>query len=251
LGLESASKFPIRAALFTQVYDNVPSGAFDRQKIRVTIHPTLPDVWYWLIPFSNGRSSIGVVAADEILQRYVGTKEERLWSLHREDPGLAGLLRDARPAIEAGELRGYAANVSRMFGPGFALLGNAAEFLDPVFSSGVTIAMKSATLAAAALTRELNGETVDWKIEFEEPLRLGVDTFRNFVEAWYEGSLQDIFFHQRQEPTVRRHICSILAGYAWDPKNPYVGKQGRHRLNALARLCGPRPGRTISAAQPA
>lgn len=240
LDLELPSRFPLRAALFTQVHDAIPSGAFDRQKIRVTIHPQHADVWYWLIPFSNGRASIGVVAADEFLQRYAGSNEERLWALHREDPGLAALLKHAKPAIAVGELRGYAANVSTMSGPGFALLGNSAEFLDPVFSSGVTIAMKSAHLASAALGRELRGETVNWKTEFEEELRLGVDTFRNFVETWYDGSLQDIFFYDKQDPIVRRYICSILAGYAWDRSNPFVGKLGRKRLSALASRCRPR-----------
>lgn len=241
LKLESPSRFPVRAALFTQVHDAIPSGAFDRQKIRVTIHPQHRDVWYWLIPFSNGRASMGVVASDEFLQGYAGTHEERLWAVTREDPGLRDLLKNARPAIAVGELRGYAANVSTMCGPGFALLGNSAEFLDPVFSSGVTIAMKSAHLASAALVRELRGEAVDWKADFEVPLRLGVDTFRNFVETWYDGSLQEIFFFGKQDPTVRRYICAILAGYAWDRNNPYVGKAGRQRLQTLAQHCGYRP----------
>ena len=52
----------------------------------------------------------------------------------------------------------------------FALLGNAAEFLDPVFSSGVTIAMHSAKLAADLLVKQFNGEAADWQREFAEPL---------------------------------------------------------------------------------
>ncbi len=69
------------------------------------------------------------------------------------------------------ELHGYAANVNSMAGPGYALLGNAAEFLDPVFSSGVTIAMRSASMAVATLHKQFSGERVDWKNDFEIPLR--------------------------------------------------------------------------------
>jgi len=177
-----------------------------------------------------------VVAADEFLQRYRGSAEERLWALHREDPALRTLLANARPAIPAGELRGYSANVKQLWGPGFALLGNAAEFLDPVFSSGVTIAMKSADLATDVLVRQLRGEPVNWEREFAAPLKRGVEAFRGFVETWYTGELADIFFHPRKDPALLRYICSVLAGYAWDASNPYV-ERPRQRLEALAHAC--------------
>jgi flavin-dependent dehydrogenase len=241
LKLEEPSAFPLRSALFTQVYDHIPSGEFDRQKIRVVIHPTRKDVWYWLIPFSNGKVSIGCVADDAFLQGAQGAKmnpETRLWELIAEDPDLHHLMRNRKPAMQVNYLRGYAANVKTMSGPGFALLGNSAEFLDPVFSSGVTIAMKSAHMAAGLLERQLKrGENIDWKAEFEEPLRYGVETFRAFVTTWYDGRLQDIFFHQPQEPRVHRMVCSVLAGYAWDKDNYYTGPQALRRLSALAHSC--------------
>lgn len=236
LQLEQPSNLPVRCALYTQIWDRIPSGAFDRQKIRITTHPKFRDVWYWLIPFSNGKASMGVVATEEFLSDYPGNNDDRLWALHREDPLLADLLKNAEQVFPAGLLRGYSANVKAMSGPGYALLGNAAEFLDPVFSSGVTIAMKSAHMAAAVLSRQLKGETVDWKKEFEEPLRIGVETFRGFVEGWYDGSLQDVIYYERQDPKIRRYICSILAGYAWDKNNPYVGN-AKKRLHTLAQLC--------------
>ena len=86
-------------------------------------------------------------------------------------------------------------------------------------------------MAAGLLERALrNGETIDWKAEFEEPLRYGVDTFRAFVTTWYDGRLQDIFFHQPQTPRVHRMICSVLAGYAWDKENLYTGPDALRRL---------------------
>lgn len=250
LNLEEPSAFPLRSALLTQVYDHIPSGEFDRQKITVTIHPQHQDIWYWLIPFSNGRVSMGVVAADEFFQKYMPGADDRtkLFALHDEVPYLKRLLRNAKPANPVTSLRGYAANVKTMTGPGFALLGNAAEFLDPVFSSGVTIAMKSANMAAKLLERQLKkGENVDWKAEFEEPLRYGVETFRAFVTTWYDGRLQDIFFHQPQEPRVHRMVCSVLAGYAWDKDNHYTGPQAMRRLAALAHnVRGGRPSTAVA-----
>ena len=106
-----------------------------------------------------------------------------------------------------------------------------------MFSSGVTIAMKSAMLASACVDRQLNGETVDWEREFADELNYGVETFRSFVAGWYDGSLQDVIFFPRQQVNIRRMICSVLAGYVWDRENPYTGPQSGRRLRALAEIC--------------
>lgn len=235
LDLETPSAFPVRGALFTHVEDRISDASFDRNKILVSVHPEHVDVWFWTIPFSNGRCSQGVVAHSSFLDRYRGDESERLRAIVSETPTLATLLRDAVWDTPARKLVGYAANVKSLWGPGFALLGNAGEFLDPVFSSGVTIAFKSASLAAAALAREFAGESVDWQADYAEPLRAGVDTFRAFVESWYAGGFQDVIFHPDQSPEVRRMIAAILAGYAWDRNNPYVAAP--RRLQTLEQLC--------------
>ena len=237
LQLETPSNFPVRGAIFTHVADHIPQdGAFDREKIRVTVHPQRPDVWFWTIPFSKGRCSLGVVAAQDFLARYPGTEMERLHAILAEEPGLSALLKDAAWDTPARQIVGYSANVKSLWGKGFALLGNAGEFLDPVFSSGVTIAFKSASLATQCLAREFAGETVDWQADYAVPLKAGVDTFRTFVDAWYAGGFQKIIFHRRHTPDIRRMIASILAGYAWDNANPYVA-QARRRLSVLEELC--------------
>ena len=239
LGLERRSEFPVRHAIFAHVADHIDPRTFDRNKILIAVHPRHRDVWYWLIPFSGGRSSLGVVGRPELLELHRGTADERLRQWVSEEERLCRLLAQAQWDTPARATGGYAANVTSMHGPGFALLGNAAEFLDPVFSSGVTIAMHSASLAAHALDRELGGTEVDWEREFERPLKVGVDCFREFVSAWYDGRLQDIFFSGGRAPEIRRMICSVLAGYAWDERNPFV-REPRRRLDVLAQLCAPR-----------
>jgi len=237
LDLEKPSDFPVRAARFCHVKDGIVAGDFDRQKIRIGINPTHRDVWSWLIPFPNGNSSLGIVATREHLARYTGTDEENYWAMVADEPKLRALLKDAHTVRPVGEIIGYAANVKTLHGPGFALLGNAAEFLDPVFSSGVTIALHSAKLAANLLDRQFRGEVVDWQREFAEPLMFGIETFRTFVTGWYDGSLQDVIFFPDKEPQIHRMICSVLAGYAWDPANPYTGPVSARRLRALAATC--------------
>ncbi|UFH51788.1 NAD(P)/FAD-dependent oxidoreductase [Pseudomonas sp. KNUC1026] len=237
LDLEAPSAFPLRRAVFTHVEDGIdPAGGFDRNKILITTHPAHRDIWFWTIPFSDGRCSQGVVAAEHHYEGRLGDLDACLKGFIAETPDLAKVLENAVWDTPARTIGGYSANVKTLHGAGFALLGNAAEFLDPVFSSGVTIAMRSASMAAALLGRQLAGEAVDWESEFAQPLKRGVNAFRAYVEGWYEGYFQDVIYYPDAQEDIREMICSILAGYAWDERNPFVEEPAR-RLRMLASVC--------------
>ena len=236
LNLERASDLPCRQSLFTHLEDRIQCPDYERNNIRIIVHPEHRDVWYWLIPFSNGRCSLGVVSEPDFFASLGHDETQAFHQLIAQEPSLKALLKHAVFDTKINSIKGYSADVSSLIGNNYALLGNAGEFLDPVFSSGVTIAMKSASLAAEVLDKQLNGETVDWQAEFVEPLQVGVETFRAFVTSWYEGGLQDVVFYNQQQENIKQMICSILAGYVWDEKNPYV-KNSRSRLNTLAELC--------------
>lgn len=236
LDLEAPSSFPLRQAVFTHIEDRIDSPGFDREKILISVHPQLRDVWFWLIPFSGGRCSLGVVGSAERFEGRPADLQTCLREFVAETPSLANVLANAVWDTPVRTIGGYAANVKTLHGQGFALLGNAAEFLDPVFSSGVTIAMRSASMAAGLLNRQLKGERVDWQAEFATPLKRGVDAFRAYVEGWYSGAFQDVIFHQGGSEDIRRMICSILAGYAWDETNPFV-KEPVRRLRMVAEYC--------------
>nr|WP_202526356.1 tryptophan 7-halogenase [Sneathiella litorea] len=235
--LDAPADFPVRHALFTHVDDELEGRDFDRNKILIAVHPKYRDIWYWLIPFSGRKSSVGVIVPPEKLAQYDGSKSDKYWSIIRESESMRTLLEGARERRPVSEISGYSTKVSRMAGPQFALLGNAGEFLDPVFSSGVTVAFKSADLLIEPLMRQLSGEKVDWEQDFAQPLKVGVDCFRAFVEAWYRGDLQDIIFNPPSDNNpIKQMVVSILAGYAWDEKNPFV-IEGRRYLDMVAQQC--------------
>ena len=248
LDLELPSNFPARTSVFTHIQDNIDSAVHpslsehDRSKILITVHPKHQDVWFWLIPFAHGRCSMGVVGESHYFEnKRFGGKEDLkacLQELVNETTDLGPLLRNAVFDTPVQKLSGYACNVKSLWGQHFALLGNAGEFLDPVFSSGVTIAMKSASLAAPLVDRQLKGGLVDWEQEYAIPLKRGVETFRNYVSAWYDGRFQDVIFYRQDKASskISGMISSILAGYAWDLDNPFVAEPSR-RLNALVELC--------------
>lgn len=236
LQLEAPSNFPVRTSVFTHIEDHIDAERFDRHKILITINPNDHDIWYWLIPFANGRCSIGVVAEERHFAAVPGEPAEQLKHFIEDAPDLSELLTNAVFDTPVQKITGYSANVTSLWGKHFALLGNAGEFLDPVFSSGVTIAMRSASMAVPLVSKQLKGEAVDWEQEYAQPLKHGVNTFRTFVDAWYDGRFQDVIFAPNQNDKIRKMICSILAGYAWDMDNPFVSESER-RLNTLVELC--------------
>lgn len=236
LDLETPSHLPARVARFTHIDDNINDPTFDRNKILITTHPVHRDVWFWLIPFADNRCSLGVVGLPETLE---GDNETVLKKFALDCPRLKELLANANWENEFPyrHIQGYSANVKSLHGKHFALLGNAAEFLDPVFSSGVTIALHSALIASELVARQIKGEAVDWQKEFAEPLMVGVNAFRTYVNGWYDFSFQDVVYAKNPQPEIRRMLSSILAGYAWDTNNPYVAKSDQ-RLKTLAEVCG-------------
>ena len=236
LDLNTPSDFPPRKSIFTHIEDNIDDPRYDRNKILVSVLPDNPDVWMWLIPFPDGRCSLGVVAEAEFFNAFNGDDLAILKEAINHAPNLRSLLKNAVFDTPVRNINGYSANVKSLYGKGYALLGNAGEFLDPVFSSGVTIAMKSASLASKLVDKQLSGSVVDWQLEYSDKLMVGINAFRTFVTAWYDQRFQDIIYHHNHVPAIKAMICSILAGYAWDENNPYVADSER-RINVLAEIC--------------
>lgn len=237
LDLQCAVDAPPRATIFTHITDNLTTEDA-RGGTLLCIHPQHPDVWYWMIPFQGGRTSIGVVGDPDFINTQPGEPLQQLQGLIAQEPNLARLLCAADYDHPVTRLANYAKGVTRLHGRDFVLLGNAGGFLDPMFSSGVTIALKSSVLACELIDRQLRSEAVDWDAGFETPLRTGINVFDAYIRAWYAGKLKHVFFKDTTHRKIRGMIGSILAGYVWDLDNPYVSRPQK-RLRALCHACEP------------
>ncbi|TLF45345.1 NAD(P)/FAD-dependent oxidoreductase [Maribacter aurantiacus] len=226
LDLEKPSEIPKHSSIFTHVKDvRRPEGW---EGHRITFDIVSQETWLWVIPFSNGYTSIGYVGPTEYLESFEGPTEEKLRQMmklsdHYHDR-FAGLSYEFEPKM----IKNIAKSVKQLYGKGYVLTGNSAEFLDPVFSSGVTFATESAHLSAKLIAKELKGEEVDWETEYSQYMLEGVDVFSTYVKEWYTGNLQKIFFNDSENPVIKEQICSVLAGYVWDKTNPFV--KNHHRL---------------------
>lgn len=231
--LDKPSNLPARKTLFAHVKDE-KRLQYDEPN-RITIIDHKPGVWSWVIPFANGNTSVGFVGKAEFFDQFQGTPEEKYRAILASEPHISERLKDTELVFEPRTLEGWSMSTEKFYGDGFVLTGNVTEFLDPIFSSGVTLATVSACSAGKLVARQLQGENIDWEKEFMEPTMQGVNTFRTYVTTWYEGSLQEIFFAPKPNDIIKNQICSVLAGYVWDLDNPMVKKHDR-AINALVHL---------------
>jgi len=222
LDLSDDSKLPVRTTMFSHIKDENREAYIDQiDYITYLVHD---DHYVWNIPFANGNTSIGIVGENELFDVKEGNNAEKYQQLLDDEPYLVERYGGQEVIFEPKMLRGFSVGVKKLYGKRFALTGNSTEFLDPIFSSGVTLATESALMAAKLIEKELQGENVDWEKEYEEPIRFGIDVFKTYVEAWYDTSLHKIFFTSNHEDNFRQQICSILAGYVWDKTNPCVSR---------------------------
>jgi len=197
------------------------------------------DLWLWVIPFNNGITSLGFVGDRK---KYFGgfeTKETDKNAAFKKMIALSNRFGDRFKDVELKFApmvhHDYTRFSEKFFGDRFVLTGNTTEFLDPIFSSGVAFATESGLVAAKLVDKQLKGTQVDWQKEYVEHLEQGINVFRTYVKEWYAGDLQTIFFYDKFNPEMKKQLTSVLAGYVWDLKNPFVRKHDTI-INTLAKV---------------
>lgn len=213
-------------AVYTQIEDNTYHLTDTPMQISFDILET--DLWFWVIPFNNGVTSLGFVGNRE---KYFGDFEGNNVDVETEfrkmiqrSEKFRNRFKDINFKFKPFVHRDYTRSSETFLGDRFVLTGNTTEFLDPIFSSGVAFATESGLTAAKLVDKQLKGIDVDWKKEYVEHLEQGINVFRTYVKEWYTGNLQKIFFHVNVDPLMKKQLTSVLAGYVWDIENPFVRK---------------------------
>ena len=200
-------------AIFSH-YKQVPRLAGDRpDDIRLIARSDAG--WFWVIPISQELTSVGVVLPRRLyLQRLTGSPEERLERAIAETPVVAELMREARREWPVRVEKDFSYSASAYAGNRWILVGDAGSFLDPVFSTGVSIAMESGIEAAAELDRALarNDFSAQRFAAFSRRQRKRFIAFRRFVIGFYTPQFRDIFFQPDPPPFIFRAVVTILAG---------------------------------------
>jgi len=226
LNFEAEPKIAQHSSIFTQIKD-VRRDSFSHQN-EINFDIIEQKVWSWYIPFSNRNTSLGFVAPTQWFQQFSKDKEIAFNEMLKLSKAFYPQFKDLEFNFTPIKIENIAKNVTQLYGDRFVLTGNSAEFLDPVFSSGVAFATESGLKAAKLVAEELNNRNVDWEKDYVSYMREGIEVFSSYVKEWYTGNLQEIIFHQNPNPEIKAQICAVLAGYVWDKDNPFVKKH--HRL---------------------
>jgi FADH2-dependent halogenase len=220
-----ARKFGLRAdeprlaniAVFAH-YSSVPRADGRRAgDIRIIARPDLG--WFWLIPISGELMSVGVVlprAAFDALPRM--EPEALLDHAIRDTPAVAALMRLAKREWPVRVEKDFSFGSRAYAGDRWLLVGDAGSFLDPVFSTGVAIALESGVEAGRALDRALaSGDLSERAFKtFNRRQRQRYLSFRRFVLAFYTHGFREIFFAPAPPKRIFRALVATLAGY-WRP----------------------------------
>jgi halogenation protein CepH len=149
--------------------------------------------WFWYIPLTKTLTSVGAVVRRELASKVQGDPERALYALIDECPMISDYLKDAKRLTEGeyGQLRirkDYSYLNTRFWRPGMALIGDAACFVDPIFSSGVHLATYSALLAARSINSVLAGLVSEEAAfeEFEKRYRREYAVYYEFLVAFYD-----------------------------------------------------------------
>lgn len=180
--------------------------------------------WSWTIPFADGRTSVGVVCNAKLYKEYPNRLDyirDRL-SVH---PLLVENMAGAEMLQEPGHQGNYSHTCSTYTGRSWLLLGDAAAFLDPIFSSGVHISLTSAKLASQAIHAALSTGCPDLRETpagqaYEPTLRKGTHRFRTMLNMFYTTE----YVAQMKKAMQRKEICkaftSAVGGDMWNDENP-------------------------------
>jgi flavin-dependent dehydrogenase len=177
----------------------------------------VPGGWWWVIPLANDRTSVGLVAPASILK---GRKPDEAYYTEQiqNTPFLRERLAPARRVAPVRSISDYSYTCKRLVGDRFMLVGDAAAFIDPVFSTGVYLGMVGAFRAAEAVDRALAKKRFARAefLAYERWVFKNVGAYRDFVKGFYTPEFVELLMAPSDWLDLRAAITSLLAGHGVD-----------------------------------
>jgi FADH2 O2-dependent halogenase len=172
--------------------------------------------WVWQIPITEEITSVGVVAEKEVFKQSRLDIEEYFFTHANTNPDLAQALKNARRINDFKSEGDYSYSMSQLVGDNFMLVGDAARFVDPIFSSGVSVALYSAKYASEIIRQAFEAQNFDqaFLMPYEQKLRKGAEVWYNFIRLYYK--LLPIFTHFIQSKEYRLGVLQLLQGEVFD-----------------------------------
>jgi flavin-dependent dehydrogenase len=176
--------------------------------------------WAWLIPLRDDVTSVGVVCSPELLKQRRGQTEAFLMRTLASIPAAQARMEGATRVAPVHVTGNYAYECTRMHGPGWLMLGDAYSFVDPMFSSGVYLAMNSAELGAGVVDAALREPSREAALlrAMARKLDAGLDEFKWFIYRFTAPPMKYLFNNPRNVFGVEEAVVSMLAGDVFDAR---------------------------------
>jgi len=174
--------------------------------------------WCWFIPLRDGVVSVGCVCFPEYLKQRRGRNEEFLLDTLKLMPSAWARMADAQMISDVRVTGNYSYTCAAMSGPGWVMVGDAYAFVDPVFSSGVYLAMHSGKQAAAMVAAVLDAPAREAALQraFAARIRRGVRVFSWFIYRFNSPVMRHLFAHPGNQWRTQDGVISMLAGDVFD-----------------------------------
>ena len=182
--------------------------------------------WVWQIPITDTITSVGVVTQKRHFKE-AKDREQFFWEAVKSRPELHDALRKAdqmRPFTEEGD---YSYAMSAITGDNWVMVGDAGRFVDPIFSTGVSIALNSARFAHYDILKALQTNNFKKEVfsEYETTIRRGTTNWYNFIKVYYR--LNVLFTAFIKDPRYRLDVLKLLQGDVYEAEEPPVLKRMR------------------------
>jgi len=191
--------------------------------------------WVWQIPITDTITSVGVVTQKKHFAKDKQSREEFFWEAVNSRPELHDALRRAeqvRPFSDEGD---YSYAMQQITGDNWLMVGDAGRFVDPIFSTGVSIALNSARFATPDIINAL--QAGNYKREsftnYEATLRRGTRNWYNFITVYYR--LNVLFTAFIRDPRYRLDVLKLLQGDVYDEGEPEVLTKMRDMVAEVER----------------
>jgi flavin-dependent dehydrogenase len=178
----------------------------------------LKDAWFWMIPVTTEIMSVGVVVDREHVMQCGLTGEELLDQTIAATPYVAELMKNAERLTPVHARKDFSFRMKNLVGKNFALIGDAAGFLDPIFSTGVFMAMKSGDITADAIDSRLRTGSMSLLKKYESDMTAALDRYFRFIENFYRREFLEVFLQPKEDFGLIRAIVEVLAGNIFNRK---------------------------------
>ncbi|MEZ4678318.1 MAG: NAD(P)/FAD-dependent oxidoreductase [Caldilineaceae bacterium] len=220
-------KLKVKDPLFDQFalhtwFKDYDRGSTHTDEYLVVYFLPFPNTWVWQIPITDEITSIGIVTQKTNFPKANQSREAWFWDCLATLSEFRAKLQQAeriRPFTAEGD---YSYAMTAVAGDNFALVGDAARFVDPIFSSGVSVALNSARLVTphilkAAQTNDFSAATF---AEYAHTIRVGTRNWYKFINLYYR--LNILFTQFIRDPRYRLDVLKLLQGDVYDEEEPPV-----------------------------